>query len=141
MKVDSSGDIDATTTQGVVQNNVYRVMPWGNVPTTASANNNGQIISLNRDIQKLLGAADVRGKYFLVGAVWTQNGSVPATAKDTAHQAGSKRLANATMETYHQVSPSGCFGCHFAPPGQSQSSSTAVSHLFSNTNVPLVPAK
>jgi hypothetical protein len=141
MKVATNGTIDATTKSGVVQNNVYRAAPWGNVPQAASANNNGQIISLNRDVAKLLGAADLRGKYFLVGAVWTQNGSIPATATDTAQQTGSKLLANATMETYHQASPSGCFGCHFAQPGTGQSNSTSTSHLFSNTNNPLVPKK
>jgi len=130
----TTGAITATTGNTIQPNNVYRAMPWGNLPTPAAANNNSQLISLNNDVRGMLSKlSDVRSHYFQVGAVWTQNGSIPSSASDTAKQIGSKLLANSTMETYHQTNKNGCFGCHFG------SSSTAVSHLFSTTNVPLVP--
>ena len=132
----AAGSICATAGNSIRQNNVYRAMPWGNLPTPASANNNSQLISLNNDIRGMLSAlGDVRDNYFQVGAVWTQNGSIPSSGTDTSKQIGSKLLANTTMETYHQTNINGCFGCHNA------SSSTGTSHLFSPTNIPLVPKK
>ncbi len=135
MTVDgSTGAITATAGNTIGPNNVYRAMPWGNAPTPAAANNNSQLISLNNDVRGMLSAlGDVRSNYFQVGAVWTQNGSIPSSGTDTAKQIGSKLLSNTTMETYHQTNKNGCFGCHFA------SSSTGTSHLFSTTNNPLVP--
>ena len=126
MKVDSNtGNINATPGNTIKPNNVYRAMPWGGAPDKSSASNNGQLISLNRDVGTLLGKLqDVRKNYFQVGAVWTQNGSIPTKPDDRALQKGSTLLANATMETYHQIDKKGCFGCHFA------SSSTGTSHIF-----------
>jgi len=129
-----SGQICATAGNTIQANNVYRAMPWGNQPTAASADNNTQIFTLTNTISGFLGKLDdVRAKYFEVGAVWTQNGSIPSSGSDTAKQIGSKLLANSTMETYHQTDTNGCFGCH------NGASSTATSHLFSITNNPLVP--
>ncbi len=133
-----SGEICATTSNGIVQNNVYRAMPWGNAPTKESANNNSQLISLNNDIRGFLVGDDVRQHYFLSGAVWTRDGSVPVDGNDTAEQVGSKLLANTTMETYHQTDVKGCFGCH-NNHGNDKDRGTYVSHLFSLTNKPLVP--
>ena len=80
---------------------------------------------------------DVRSNYFQVGAVWTKDGSIPSSPTDS-ELIGSLLLANSTMETYHQLGSSssdqGCFGCHSA------STSTGTSHVFSLTNIPLVPA-
>ena len=132
----ANGSICATPGKVIQQNNVYRAKPWGNAPTAASGNNNGQLISLNSQINKTLaGLGDVRANYFQVGAVWTQDGSIPSSGNDTAKQKGSKLLANTTMETYHQINKNGCFACHAA------STSIGTSHLFSPTNNPLVPKK
>lgn len=139
MTVDgSSGDITATSGNTIRANDVYRVNPWGNAPTPASAANNSELISLNLDIGLMLGLLDdVRANYFQLGAVWTSNGTIPSSPGDAA-LVGSLLLANSTMETYHQQGTGdenqGCFGCHNA------TTSTGTSHLFSTSNVPLVPA-
>jgi hypothetical protein len=133
MTVASDGSIQATAGNSIKHNDVYRVNPWGNAPTAASADNNSRLISLNFDIGILLGLAqDVRSNYLQIGAIWTSDGSIPPNGTDPK-LAGSKLLANSTMETYRQVSPPSCFGCHGA------TSSTGTSHLFSASNKPLVP--
>ncbi|MFT6407926.1 MAG: hypothetical protein ACJAQ6_001342 [Arenicella sp.] len=134
----TTGKICATAGNGIIANNVYRAMPWGNAPTPASANNNSQLISLNNDIRGFLVGNDVRQNYFQSGAVWTRDGSVPANGNDTSKQVGSKLLANTTMETYHQKNMNGCFGCH-NNDGNSKKMGTYISHLFSTKNLPLVP--
>lgn len=129
----TTGALTATSGNLIQPNNVYRAMPWGNAPTPASANNNSQLISINTDIRGVLTTlGDVRGNYSQVGAVWTQNGSIPANPTDVGKQIGSKLLANSTMETYHQTDKNGCFGCH------NSSTSLGLSHLFSASNNPLV---
>ncbi len=151
----SSGNIVATNTiNQVIPNNVYRSNPWGSLPgahDSATVNNNDQLIWLNRDANtKLDKLHDVRANYFEVGAVWTRNGTVPASADDTTNQVGSLQLANSTMETYHQGSYSsngkftsgqnGCFGCHNLGLSSGNSSSTPsnfVSHIFPITNTGL----
>lgn len=138
MKVDAStGNITATPGNTIEHNDVFRVNPWGNAPTPASAENNSELISLNLDIGTMLTLVDdVRANYFQVGAVWTKDGSIPSSPTDS-ELIGSLLLANSTMETYHQQGTAnpdmGCFGCHSA------SSSTGTSHLFSINNQPLVP--
>lgn len=135
MTVQSNGDLQATQGNSIRPNDVYRANPWGSAPTPASADNNSQLISLNFDIELMLGLVkDVRANYFQVGAVWSKDGSIPKSGSDPA-LAGSVLLANTTMETYHQDSPPGCFGCHGASSGKS----TDTSHLFSTDNTPLVP--
>lgn len=135
-KIDSSGNVVANKTPpGIVPNNTFRVNPWGNAPTQASAPNNTQLLSLNIDIRTMLNSiGDVRQNYFQVGAVWTRNGSIPTSGNDTANQVGSLLLANSTMETYHQTDKKGCFGCHFNQTGNAP---TGTSHLFSLQNIPL----
>ena len=131
MKVDgTTGDIAATQGNTIRPNNVYRVNPWGSAPTPASAANNSQLISLNLDVNGMLSmVGDVRANYFQVGAVWTSDGSIPNTPTDPRLRS-SLLLANATMETYHQVvvpnqsASMGCFGCHHS------TTSTGTSHLF-----------
>lgn len=134
----ATGDITATSGNTIQANNVYRVNPWGNAPTKASAENNSELISLNLDILVMLGlVGDVRSNYFQVGAVWSRDGSIPSGSTDN-DLVGSLLLANSTMETYHQLgtatSDQGCFGCHFA------TTSTGTSHVFNINNIPLVPA-
>jgi hypothetical protein len=131
MTVESNGNLQATQGNSIRQNDVYRVNPWGNAPTPAAADNNSQLISLNLDIQLMLGLVkDVRANYFQVGSVWTKDGSIPASGTDSM-LAGSLLLANSTMETYHQTDTPGCFGCH--------NSQFGLSHLLSTTNAPLAP--
>ncbi len=138
MTVDgSTGNIKATSGNTIRQNDVFRVNPWGNAPTAASAENNSELISLNLDIRAMLTlVSDVRANYFQVGAIWTRDGTIPSSPTDP-NLVGSLLLANSTMETYHQQGTSqsdqGCFGCHSA------STSTGTSHLFSPNNQPLVP--
>lgn len=132
-----NGDVKATSGNTIRQNDVYRVNPWGNAPTAASAENNSELISLNLDVRLMLAlTGDVRANYFQVGAVWTRDGSIPSSPTDP-ELVGSLLLANSTMETYHQQGSGnpnmGCFGCHSA------GSSTGTSHLFSPSNQPLVP--
>lgn len=128
----------ACTQNPIQQNNVFRVNPWGNAPTQASAENNSELISLNLDILVMLGlVGDVRSNYFQVGAIWTRDGSIPSGPTDP-ELVGSLLLANSTMETYHQQGTGnanqGCFGCHNA------STSVETSHVFNVNNVPLVPS-
>jgi hypothetical protein len=130
MTIDSTGNVIATSGNTIRQNNVYRVNPWGNAPTAASAVNNSQLISLNLDILVMLSlVGDVRANYTQGGAVWTSDGSIPSGPTAPALR-GSLLLANTTMETYHQVvipnqsASMGCFGCHFS------TTSTGTSHLF-----------
>src|SRR5690606_6192211 len=78
MTVTKEGNLQATQGHTIGQNDTYRVNPWGNAPTPASAGNNSQLISLNFDINLMLGLVkDVRANYFQVGAVWTKDGSIP----------------------------------------------------------------
>jgi hypothetical protein len=131
MTVQSNGDLQATQGNSIRPNDVYRVNPWGSAPTPASADNNSQLISLNFDIELMLGLVkDVRANYIQVGAVWSKDGSIPASGTDPM-LAGSLLLANSTMETYHQEDTPGCFGCH--------NSEFGLSHLVSGSNTPLVP--
>jgi hypothetical protein len=150
MTVDkTTGNINATSGNIIQANNVYRVNPWGNAPTQASAENNSELISLNLDILVMLGlAGDVRSNYFQVGAVWTRDGSIPSSPTDS-QIVGSLLLANSTMETYHQQgsgnSNQGCFGCHNVPAASSANSSAPsrsvqTSHVYNLNNIPLVPA-
>ncbi|MGG7517288.1 hypothetical protein ACQ3G6_05300 [Allorhizobium undicola] len=152
MKVEDDGTIIALTANGIRPNNTYRVNPWGNLPDASSANNNTQLVTLNRNIDGMLattaGGADARSNYIQIGSVWTQDGSIPTSPTDTGKQIGSLLLANATMETYHQeVGASipdafqhGCFGCHNGNVKPEQALvPTNISHLFSTSNQPLVP--
>jgi hypothetical protein len=136
-----TGNVVATPGNTIRQNNVYRVNPWGNAPTVASAGNNSQLISLNLDVITMLGlVGDVRANYTQVGAVWTNDGSIPSGPTSPALR-GSLLLANTTMETYHQIVvpgkpiSQGCFGCH------GSSTSTGTSHLFPITPLITGPAK
>jgi hypothetical protein len=109
-KIDSSGNIVADSGQTIGPSNTFRLNPWGDAGNDqSSAVNNTDLISLNAAILPML-AGDVRQNYLLTGAVWTQNGQVPPSGSPPPPRAGSKLLANSTMETYHQTID--CFACH-----------------------------
>ncbi|HBF30268.1 hypothetical protein [Rhizobium sp.] len=153
MKVNDDGGISATPGNAIQPNNTYRVHAWGGPSDASSANNNTQLVTLNENIDFMLAntpnGKDVRSNYVQVGGVWTSNGSIPSNASDNVAQVGSLLLANATMETYHQKTgqgiipafQNGCFGCHNTGTTKKNPTPppTAISHLFSASNVPLVP--
>jgi len=93
MSVDpNTGKVNASSGNAVRPNNVYRVNPWGSPPAPASASNNGQLVSLNKDISFMLNTVaskDVRANYTQIGAAWTNNGSIPNSPTDKANQRGS----------------------------------------------------
>ena len=129
-----AGDIVNKPDKTIGASDTLRLNPWGNagsLQTPDVVGNNAQLISLNNDIRKYLDG-DVRKNYILRGAVWTAIGGIP-TYDDSAPdpkpvQKGSLNLANATMETYHQVVGfGGCFACHSIGKGNP---GTDVSHIF-----------
>lgn len=118
---DSPG-ILATTASGMAPSSTYRVNPWGDAPTSASAANNNKIIALNQSVIRQLATGDVRANYLMHGAIWT-DGTIPTAPG--APTIGSTRLANTTMETYTQSD--NCFDCHF---GKSGSGLDGLSHIY-----------
>lgn len=101
--------IIAEAQQEISPSSTVRTHPWGNSADPSSAVNNTEIISINENIASMLPDGDLRKNYFLVGATWTTNG-VPGVGNQLPVVAGSKVLANATMETYFQYK--NCFSCH-----------------------------
>ncbi|MBR0717033.1 hypothetical protein [Bradyrhizobium liaoningense] len=101
----SGVNIVARPNQTIGPVDVTRRFPWGSVGTDATSNTD--IIAINNSVLGQLPNDDVRRKYVLIGALWT-NGKAPDD--DEVVQVGSKALANSTMETFRQNS--NCFGCH-----------------------------
>ena len=121
---------------------------------------NSDLISLNQDVvnsitgfyvENGLTVSDPRLNYFISGATWTSDGSIPLADGDTGKVAGTDKvagstvLANTTMETFHQYpdssgtgsfKPENCFGCHGA--SKNDSPSQEVSHIFDGLT-PLSP--
>jgi hypothetical protein len=93
-----------------VRSDTIRSLAWG-ASSDSGLDDITQVVSLNSSLQQLLPDGDVRKNYALIGAVWT-GGGIPGTSDPNANSIGSTQLANATMETYHQVSLSNCFSCH-----------------------------
>jgi hypothetical protein len=107
--------VDPTFTIG--PSNILRIMPFG-MPGT-NANSNAEILSLNNTVRSLLDPADIRRNYFHEGTTWTIFGASPPSS-----QVGTNKLENSTLETFFQGN--NCFSCH-------QTNTTAVSHVFDNT--------
>ncbi|UTW58147.1 hypothetical protein KFE96_15175 [Kordiimonas sp. SCSIO 12603] len=141
------GDIVAYMDGVISPSLTVRMNPWGSATSDAGKkyiqdpDNNAQIISVNNDVMSMLPSGDTRKNYFLVGAVWTQHGNIPTyNSGDNGKftQKGSLGLANATMETYHQVFASspqqadaGCFMCHSISVNQAAAKQgVEVSHIF-----------
>src|SRR5439155_10266744 len=91
-------------------------------------------------------SGDVRANYYFIGSTWTFGGYAPtgqynpSTNNGNGAEIGTNRLANSTMETYHQASSSinpppgsgsNCFTCH-DDTSTGHKATTAVSHIFSD---------
>ncbi|MDQ3282714.1 MAG: hypothetical protein M3Q69_15030 [Acidobacteriota bacterium] len=138
-------NVSASDTQRVY---AFGVAPSGqpnqNDPTPAAANT--EVVSINNSILGMLPSNDVRSNYYFVGSTWTFGGYSPTgqynpiTNSGKGSEIGTNRLANSTMETYHQASTSinpppgsglNCFSCH-TDGGTGQLATTEVSHIFSD---------
>ena len=143
------GDIVVTKDANVATNSpkissvdVIQMNPWGNAPgTVGDVVSNTDLISLNASIMDYLdGDPSARNAYYQLGAVWT-DGTLPVYP-DTGSMAGGLRLANSTMETFHQFdaqntdpnfTSQNCFSCHgpSGPKGDpTLNNGTNVSHIF-----------
>ncbi len=111
----------------IAPSNTLREAPFGlaNGGSPGSiAGSNTEVIAMNASVRAKLDPADVRGRYFMLGATWTIFGAPPGAS----NQVGTNNLANATIETYDQGTSaatvgSNCFSCH-------GTNTTAVSHVF-----------
>ena len=84
---------------------------------------------------------DVRKNYMQIGNTWTMNGAFPTGEyPDGGNEIGTSRLANSTMETYHQ--DLNCFVCHSNFPADSNDAYgyVGLSHIFGDI-VPLDTAR
>jgi len=121
--------IIATAGHTISPSNTLMVYPWGSAlgsPTNAedksSAASNSEVISINNTIYSDLVGNDIRKKYLLIGATWTNGGAPPSGVSygvggDTTAgvSIGTSVLANSTMETYFQSNQNSCFTCHSGP--------------------------
>jgi len=101
--------------------NTYRVNAWGG----GTVGNNTEIISIGNNIHSLLPEGDVRKNYALIGAIWTDKGTIPPIGTNE----GSTKLANSTMETYEQEL--NCFSCH-QTSGKDLWGDLRISHIFNH---------
>lgn len=133
--------ISADTNKGnqIIQpSNTIRVLPWGcaydvqpNQEDASPAAANSEVIAINNSIINNLKGNDVRKNYIFIGSTWTFGGAVPngnvynpTVAGSTTPGAaiGTSSLANSTMETDFQLTPTPnikgvsasntCFTCH-----------------------------
>jgi hypothetical protein len=126
------------------------VYPFGVAPTgvpnqedATPAAANTEVLSSDNSVLGLLNAGapgDVRGNYYFIGSTWTFGGYAPtgqysSTNNGNGAEIGTNRLANSTMETYHQASSTSagtnCFSCH-EDTSTGHKATTAVSHIFSD---------
>lgn len=108
MRMELEGkDLIAEKNMTIGPSNTYRTHAWGNI--SGAIEENTSILSLNESILGKLETGDIRKNYILIGSVWTTNG-VPGVGDQKPVYQGSKKLANATMETYFQYKQ--CFDCH-----------------------------
>jgi hypothetical protein len=131
--------------------NTQKTKPWGvaysgqpNAENPTAAASNTEILSINSSIQKLLPGNDVRKRYLLLGATWTDGGAGPDGTSYSPQNTqagtaiGTSQLANSTMETYIQngtgYNKNGtCFYCHSNNGGLEPGD---LSHVF-NAILPL----
>ena len=119
----TTGDIDSVPPFTISQSNTIRWKAWGR--GSPAANSNTELISINNSVLGKLASGDVRKNYILTGATWTIGGQPPTST----NQVGTNKMANTTMETYHQGSNpmattgTNCFTCH-------GTNLTVVSHIF-----------
>lgn len=120
---------------GPVQN--AQKNPWGVAPgPNNDAGNNTDLVSLNSGIMAMLAAlGDVRANYYQLGGIWTSEGQLPLSGTD-GNIRGGLRLANSTMETFHQYpdhngfTSENCFTCHSV--NSQDSAGVGVSHIFNS---------
>lgn len=127
-----------STGSTLIATEVVRLNPWGNVqpatPTVTDSTviNNTMLMSLQTSLDPQFGDTHF-ANYFQLGSLWT-NGIIPSLSG--YEEAGSKALANSTMETFQQTpafftgGPTGCFKCHSISSGDG----TAISHIFTPSN-------
>lgn len=153
------GKITADSGQTIGPNTVVRINPWGDQPfpdlpggmaeysgDSSAITRATDLISLNRSVIGWIGNDDVRSNYIQTGSIWSSGGpdGVPTSGSDPVLR-GNRRLANTTMETFHQFPdssgtgsfrPENCFGCHSVSTNSSPSQ--GVSHIFDSLT-PLSP--
>jgi hypothetical protein len=162
MKMDGS-NIQAETGFKITASNSTLVNSWGaavgvtpNPLVTSDAESNSEVISLNSSVIGMLIDGDVRKNYMLIGCTWTDEGGYPYSAMKSVDggmvnyprtglpsveglgdAVGTSRLANSTMETYHQAD--NCFNCHnnftsvnTVAANIAGGGYTDLSHIFSN---------
>lgn len=145
-----------TNSQTIQPSNTIRVLPWGcaydvqpNQQDSSPAAANSEVIAINNSVLNKLVGNDVRKNYIFIGSTWTMNGAVPngnvynpTVSGSTAPGAaiGTSSLANSTMETDFQLTPTAningqsatntCFTCH----GNTLDPKTpfGLSHIFSD---------
>jgi xanthosine utilization system XapX-like protein len=139
--------VNVATTQTptqVLRNYRYGSQP-GSTGTTVAKTNDDTIASLNGSMRTILAEKSSVWRYFfLVGAVWTAGGALPAVAPSppstAGNEVGSTFLADATMETFLQapadptlITPGtttvNCFSCH-NQSAQFTNASFGVSHAI-----------
>ncbi len=119
----------------------FRNYPYGSDSSSSGQSNAATIQALNASVLGILPASSVWKNYFLVGAVWTINGVLPANAPN---EAGSIFLSNATLETFTQwpnpatgitsANKINCFSCHNAETTSTNPPAFKVSHVFFSGN-------
>ncbi|WP_372833300.1 hypothetical protein, partial [Puniceibacterium confluentis] len=133
----TTGDIVADTGQTIAPVAVVQENPWGLSPADpANAKANSDLVSLNASLRNILMGAlgDKRGNYLQIGGIWTVTGQLPTGGGD-GNIRGGNRLANATMESFHQYpdknnnfQSENCFTCHSVSSGATDG--IALSHIF-----------
>lgn len=147
-RVHENGNIVSENGVNILPVNVKRFHPWGGPVSPhahgastpemlATAKTNSDLISLNQDIINQINGfyvangvevTDPRLNYFISGATWTSDGSIPVfNATTPSKVTGSTILANTTMETFHQED--NCFACHSA---NAADDGLTISHIFYN---------
>jgi hypothetical protein len=112
--------------------NVTRLNPWGTpAADNAAVETNTDIISINRSVVGQMPAGDVRANYIMIGSTWTSDGKMPVGT----NIAGSRTLANSTMETFRQAR--NCLSCHSGDP-LGDSDAGGLSHIWGKIK-PLFP--
>lgn len=125
-----TGHIVAYNGKAIGPSNILRESPWGS-SRPDDPNRNTEIMSVGKQVRKLLDAEDVRKYYLLIGATWTANGQPP----DRSNQQGAANLVNTTMETFYNRpgEPSGvsnCFNCHTGSNMLGEKERAGLSHIF-----------
>ena len=131
----SDGSIAAKTGMQIGPVAVAQKNPWGVAPgPNNDAANTTDLVSLNAGLMGALkGFGDVRGNYYQLGGIWTVDGQLPLGGSDGTIRGG-LRLANSTMETFHQYpdhngfTSENCFTCHSV--SSRDSDGVGVSHIF-----------